>query len=46
MGADFYKRMLQEIGPEKMEELQRDRNKIVKAYDHYTYLLEEYKKSV
>lgn len=43
-GADFYKKMLLEIGPQKMEKLERDRQKIVKAYDHYLLVLEEYKK--
>lgn len=43
MGAAFYKRMLSEIGPEKMEELEKDRQKIVKAYDFYVELLEKYK---
>lgn len=44
MGADFYKNMLQEIGEEKMAELEKDRQKIVKAYDYYVTLLLEYKK--
>ncbi len=43
-GADFYKKMLWEIGYEKMAELENDRNKITNAYDHYIKLLEEYKK--
>jgi hypothetical protein len=41
-GADFYARMLKEIGQEKMEELQRDRIVIVKAYDHYISLIPKY----
>lgn len=45
-GADFYSKMLKEIGEEKMAELQRDRQKIVKAYDHYLKIYEEYKKLV
>lgn len=44
MGADFYKRMLEEIGPQKMLELEKDRQKIVKAYDHYLKILSEYEK--
>lgn len=44
MGADFYKRMLEEIGPEAMEKLQKDRQVTVNAYDHYLKLIEEYKK--
>lgn len=41
-GADFYKRMLKEIGKEKMEKLEKDRQVTVKAYDHYSKLLVEY----
>jgi hypothetical protein len=44
MGSDFYSRMLKEIGQEKMAELERDRQKIVKAYDHYLQILSEYAK--
>lgn len=43
MGADFYKRMLRENGAEYMEQLERDRQVSVKAYDHYVKILEEYK---
>lgn len=46
MGADFYTKMLNEIGEEKMAELQKDRQKIVRAYDHYLKIYEEYKKLV
>lgn len=41
-GADFYAKMLEEIGQERMDELQRDRQKIVRAYDHYLKILAEY----
>lgn len=41
-GADFYVRMLQEIGEEKMAQLQKDRQVMVNAYDHYSKLLIEY----
>lgn len=41
-GAVFYKRMLEEIGPERMQELEADRQKIVKAYDFYSQLLPKY----
>lgn len=44
MGADFYAKMLREIGEEKMAQLQKDRQVIVNAYDHYIKLLDEYKK--
>lgn len=43
-GADFYKRMLSEIGQEKMSELEKDRQVIIPAYDHYVKILEEYSK--
>lgn len=42
-GADFYKRMLGEIGEEGMKKLEEDRQVLVKSYDHYLKLLEEYK---
>lgn len=42
-GADFYARMLAENGSEYMQQLERDRQVIVKAYDHYMMLLLEYK---
>lgn len=45
-GADFYSRMLKEIGQEKMAELEKDRQITVNSYDHYTKLLEEYKKLI
>ena len=43
MGAEFYKRMLAEHGPEYMEQLERDRQVTVKALDHYLELLQKYK---
>lgn len=43
-GAGFYARMLSEIGEEKMNQLEQDRQKIVKAYDFYVDLLTEYEK--
>ncbi len=43
-GADFYARMLKEIGEEKMAELQRDRQVITNAYDHYIKIYEQYKR--
>jgi hypothetical protein len=43
-GAIAYKRMLSELGEELMAELERDRQKLVRAYEHYSSLLEEYKK--
>jgi endonuclease I len=44
MGADFYKKMLNEIGQEKMEQLEKDRQVEVRAYDFYVKLLEKYEK--
>lgn len=45
-GADFYKRMLREIGPEKMAELENDRKKIVNAYTHYQSLIPLYEQEL
>jgi hypothetical protein len=42
-GADFYLRMVDEIGQEAMEKLQKDRQVTVKAYDHYLKLIDEYR---
>ena len=42
-GADFYAKMLEEIGEEEMAKLQKDRLVMVKAYDHYLKVLEKYK---
>jgi len=41
-GADFYRRMLKEIGQEKMEQLEKDRQILVKSYDHYIMLINQY----
>lgn len=43
MGAEAYKRMLKENGPDFMEELEKERLKTVKAYDHYLELLDKYR---
>lgn len=43
-GADFYARMLKEIGQEAMEQLQKDRQVTVNAYDWYSKLLVDYQK--
>lgn len=43
-GADFYKNMLKEIGQKAMEKLEKDRQVIVNAYDHYVKILDEYSK--
>ena len=42
MGADFYAKMLKEIGQEAMERLEKDRQVTVNAYDHYIKLIAEY----
>ena len=43
MGADFYAKMLKEIGQKEMDKLQADRQVTTKALDHYLALIEEYK---
>lgn len=43
MGAEFYKRLTQELGAKGMAQLERDRRVTVKAYDYYLKLLETYK---
>ena len=43
-GALFYARMVRENGQEYMNSLERERQVTVKAIDHYTQILEEYKK--
>lgn len=43
MGADFYKRLKEEMGDISMAQLEADRQITVKAYDHYLQLLEVYK---
>lgn len=43
MGAEAYKKMLREEGQAYMDKLEEDRQKSVKAYDHYLELLETYK---
>lgn len=42
MGADFYRNMLKEIGPEKMAQLEKDRQVMVRAYDHYQSVYRRY----
>lgn len=42
MGAEFYKRLKEELGDEAFAQLEQDRNKSVKAYDFYTQLLAAY----
>lgn len=44
MGADFYSKMLQEVGWVEMGKLEKDRQVTVNAYDHYVTLLDEYSK--
>lgn len=43
MGAEFYKRILNEIGEEEVRKLETDKNISVKAIDHYQQLLEKYR---
>jgi len=42
MGAEAYKRLLKENGKSWMNNLEKDRQKSVKAIDHYTKILKEY----
>lgn len=42
-GAVFYAKMLMENGKEYMDTLEKDKRKLVKAYDCYVQLLEEYR---
>ncbi len=41
-GADFYVKMLKEVGAVAISQLNFDRQQTVKAYDHYLKLLREY----
>lgn len=43
LGAEAYKRMLREEGKAYMDKLETDRQKSVKALDHYLLLLDYYK---
>jgi len=43
-GAEYYRKMVEEIGQEKVDELFRDKQVMVKAYDHYLMILNQYKK--
>lgn len=44
MGAEFIENMRRIEGDEYVDQILKDRNVTVKAYDHYLKLLEEYKK--
>lgn len=46
MGAEFYRRMVALEGQEYVDQIFQDRQKTVKAYDHYLELLEKYKKII
>lgn len=41
-GAEFLRRMIIREGQEYVDQIFRDRTLIVKAYDHYSYLIEKY----
>lgn len=43
-GADFHRKMLEEIGQSAMDALEKDRQVNVNAYLHYTELLDKYQK--
>ena len=42
-GAEFYKRMVEREGQEYVDQLFRDKQKIINARDHFENLLEEYR---
>ena len=41
-GAEYLRRMIQEVGQENTDQLFKDKNKTVKAIDHYIKTLKEY----
>lgn len=41
-GAEYYRRMVEEVGKKETEKLFKDKNKTVKAHDHYIKILKEY----
>jgi hypothetical protein len=41
-GTAYYKNMVEREGQEYVDQLFRDKQKIIKAYDHYEYLLNLY----
>lgn len=43
-GANFYRKILEKEGQAYLDQILKDRQITVKAYDHYLKLLEEYKK--
>ena len=43
MGGEFYRRLVKEIGQDKVDELFVLKSQTVKAYDHYSMLLCEYR---
>lgn len=43
MGAMFYKHLVEVEGQIYVDELFKDKQRNIKAYDHYTYLLDYYK---
>lgn len=44
MGADFYAKVLKEIGQGGMRKLEMDRNVLVRAKEHYLMLIDKYEK--
>lgn len=42
-GAEFLRRMIVREGQEYVDKIFEDRNRVIKAYDHYEFLLEKYK---
>ena len=41
-GAEYVRRLVQEVGKKEVDKMFKDKQKTVKAIDHYTKLLKEY----
>lgn len=44
-GAEYYRRMVREVGQDKVDELFQLKNQTLKAYDYYLNLLSEYERT-
>ena len=45
-GAEFYRKMMLEVGPTALNEILIDKQKTVKAYDHYVFLISKYQSMI
>lgn len=45
-GAEFYRKLVEELGQEEVDKIYQDRQKTVKAYDHYQSLITQYQKEL